>query len=181
MPLISGSTVPVVGASVSIAIPASGLLSVDVEPQVQSKWCWAAVGSALTRFYPGAALSQHEVASRVLAQDCTAANAGACNVGTTMGAVLRKLRFEDGQANIVALEAIATRIAAGRPVVIRVARVTGPSHFVLVKGYARGPRLIEVDDPDGGATQTISYDAFVHGQVTLGTWTDTFWTKPVGA
>jgi Papain-like cysteine protease AvrRpt2 len=178
MSLILRSATPLDGARVSTTIPPTWRVeTIDVKKQDLKKWCWAAIGSALTHHYhPGAPMTQQQVASRVLPKDCVA-NPDACNKMATMTTVLERLSFADGEANKVLFDEIAIPIAANRPIVIRVVRL-GTPHFVLVKGYAQGPRWLAIDDPSDGETRDIPYDALFRGQAhQLGSWTHTFWTK----
>jgi hypothetical protein len=174
MPLIASSATPLSAAS--SAVPPVVSLAVDVEVQQKTRWCWAAIGSALTRFYrPATPLTQRQTASVVLVRDCQA-NPDGCNHMLAMPLVLTRLGFADGHAGIVPFEDLVGPLSSGRPIAVRVSR-GGVQHFMLCKGYDQPRRLIEIDDPADGRTHAIPYDALRTGQSLLGSWLDTYTTR----
>lgn len=130
--------------------------------QTQRNWCWAAVGTALERFFRlGATHSQCELAQAVLspaATCCSQPGHPSCNRVALISDLLRFLGITRRQdppqpTTPVPFESIAADLAARRPVIcLMTHRSTGVTHFMVLVGADRraGVDWVAFDDPAVG-------------------------------
>jgi hypothetical protein len=156
----------------------------QVETQEESRWCWAAVSSAVDQYYsPLAFLSQCEVASEVLVQPdvCNDPDAyddsGALEVGLN---VIGRYDHVDPEGTKMTFDALQTEIDAGRPVCVCIQwDGSQNAHFVALCGYSEwsgGLRLVDVADPFY-PDSTQNFDAFPLSYHGGGSWLQTLFTK----
>ena len=129
--------------------------------QEQPLWCWAAVTTAIEKFFdPATTVTQCEVADRLLGLGCCG-NKPACNsaqrlddaLGPRLNAKLPfRLTFTD----------LAAQLDANFPVCVRIGWFGGGGHFVTISRcrVAGGQRLVVVEDPLFG-TSTVRYEHFI--------------------
>jgi Papain-like cysteine protease AvrRpt2 len=156
----------------------------QVENQEESKWCWAAVSSAVDRYYsPQSFLSQCEVASDVLepADVCDDPDKydrpGALAVGLN---VIGRDDRVDPVTGKIQFDELQTEIDAGRPVCVCIQwnGSANAAHFVALCGYREwsGLRLVDVADPFY-PDSTQDFDIFPLSYHGGGSWLQTYFTK----
>ena len=155
----------------------------EVEPQIESRWCWAAVSSSVDRFYAGGPrLSQCEVANKLMKVPCCDDH-GPCNKDqhledafASIGRPVRKV-----QAGFLSFDEIKREIDSHRPICVRIQWRAGGGHFVVIYGYReskKGRKLVVVSDPSPiFANSVLEYARFVDDYQSLGAWTHTFLTQ----
>lgn len=143
------------------AEPRSRKLSLTVEAQLQSNWCWAAVSKSLSIFYDQASTwTQCKIADAVLGRtDCCGSGAASplrCNIPfyldralTTTSNFVALIAAPGGQRPVT-FEDIKSEIAKGRAIATRVGWHGGGGHFQAITGWtisASGDEYITVWDP----------------------------------
>jgi hypothetical protein len=154
-------------------------------PQEGNNWCWAAVSEAIDGFYAagGAAMTQCQIAGRVLGANCCPAQRGGPHdverpLDDGLRAVnhLRALVVGRAADNIVRQE-----IAANRPVCVRISYSAVRGHAIALIGCARaaGGFLVEFADPDPAyaGTQHRGLYGVTPPLHLSGTWSQAFLTS----
>jgi hypothetical protein len=154
----------------------------EIETQKQDQWCWAAVSVSIEKYFEGErALSQCEMAHRVLGVDCCA-SAISCNKAAHLQKALseiHKLR-DDALPGSLSFTETKQEIENGMPIGVRIGWFGGGGHFVVIRGYREsgGEELVSIADP--WFVDSIQYfDVFSSNYLDLGKWTDTFRIKNV--
>jgi hypothetical protein len=157
----------------------------QVETQQESYWCWAAVTSAVDRYYsPNSFLAQCEVVSQFLPAASACLNPDKNNVPGVLENALSGMglgtKWNEDRIDFAILQ---TEIDAGRPVCVAIdwAGGSGVTHFVVLCGYQEwtdGSNILQTVDvadpfyPD--STRTFAdFPTFYHGG---GTWSQTYFT-----
>ena len=151
--------------------------SFQMETQCESEWCWAAVSTSVDHYFqPGSTLTQCEIASQVMLEDCCTKPRNeaemlqdALDAVGRLGTIMGRLTFEQLQAEI----------NAKRPVCVRIAWFGGSAHYVALSGYdvlSSGVRTVDVADPFY-PDSTEDFDLFPSAYHGGGEWTATFFTK----
>jgi len=158
-------------------------LGIQVEQQLLSRWCWAALGASLSAYYHGASLRQDELAGRVLGLDCTGfeteeALREQCNINFNLDKVLELVGcFSHWSPGKPPFERLQFEINNGHPVCCRVSWYEGDAHYILIRGYAIGEGLLYVEDPLHGPAR-VKYDDLPRNyHLSGGVWTETYWTR----
>jgi papain like cysteine protease AvrRpt2 len=154
-----------------------------VDTQEETNWCWAAVTSAVDRYYHrDSFLTQCEVVAR------TANGADACldpdehNTAGILDQALKTIGVEHFVDQSVPFHTLQTEIDAGRPVCVAIDWVGGGSHFVVLCGYqlwTDGTNVIEtvdVADPFY-ADSTCIFSSLTQAYQGLGKWAQTYLTN----
>jgi hypothetical protein len=169
--------------------PSSKKLAINVSPQTQTNWCWAAVSSSISHFFNAASSwSQCGVANSALHRtDCCgsgAADPSKCNQPWYLDqalAITGNLKlFVSSSLTFAQVKA---EIALGAPIGSRVGWNGGGGHFQVICGWletASGSEFIDVSDPIYLNTQ-ILFSSFASGYQSGGTWSHSYLTKPPGA
>lgn len=141
--------------------PRSRKLSLTVDAQLQSNWCWAAVSKSLSFFYDQSSTwTQCKIADAVLGrEDCCGSGASStirCNIPfyldralTTTSNFVALVAATGGQSPIT-FEELKSEIANGRAIATRVGWHGGGGHFQAITGWtvsASGDEYITVWDP----------------------------------
>jgi hypothetical protein len=156
-------------------------LTVPMQSQLQSNWCWAACTCSTSAFYdPGSTWGQCALVNAELGQTtCCADGASAdCDVPWYLDRVLQRTgNFRALVAGRETWDTVRREIGAGHPVGARIAWRGGGAHFVLLTGYwtSSGQEEIEVQDPLTGLS-TMALDVFAGNYKGAGTWTHTYLT-----
>jgi hypothetical protein len=159
-------------------------LPVQLQRQAQSNWCWASIAASLGRYYGTRRVEQHDVASALLGEDCSAfssdpALALRCNVCAMLDDALRWVGcFSHWSPGRPSFARIRVEIEAGRPLALSVNWHHGGSHFLLVTGYCRDTEELQVDDPLHGTTLQRYADFPQNYRTVGGVWRGTYWTCP---
>lgn len=163
----------------------TNVLSMTMQPQLQTNWCWSAVGTSVGLFFVTGAWTQCDTANGCLnlqGTDCCV-TPGPCNVYGYLNLALTYTKsFNTSFAGTVSAADIQAQIDQGFPVCVRVAWTGGGAHFLSITGYSY---------PNSDPTQvTIYLEDSIYGNSTMlladfptnyhggGTWTHTYLTQP---
>jgi len=169
------------------------VLSLSMEPQECTEWCWAATVLATCRCYqdPGPS-SQEELAAMVLSIPdsgcgCREDPDAPCNCPKNISFVLSTVndhgRDGPGGCGTLSFDDVKAEIDAGHPVAVDV--VLDPpgatGHAIVIYGYT-DDRMVFVADPmHAGDKITVGFDDFVSGLNTdHGAWRSAYRTKGTG-
>lgn len=162
-------------------------LCLHFEKQNRKNWCWACVASIVSTFYGSNKWSQSRIAWKVLGDDFNANDD-----------VPEKVLIDTQFNQCAQLEHVLNEVGClgswsgarppfrrlmreldlSRPVGVAVTWGRGGQHYVLIEGYNRIKRTINVLDPESGRF-TIAFDFFPEQFRDGGEWAETFWTiKP---
>lgn len=146
-------------------------LDFRMEEQAKTCLCWAAVGSALSRFYHSSeGLSQTEVVVKLLGRyesKLYSASKTLESLGLLRGVVEGPLPPAD----------IRKEIEAGYVVAVQIAWVFGGNHLVTVSGID-GTNRVWIDDPRVGSGW-LPYADLVSDAMGWSRWTKTFLTGSI--
>ena len=153
----------------------TGAVSLQVQRQQNSEWCWAAVSTSVDRFFrPDSTHTQCEIAGSVLNVKCCdgtqAVKSDACNTPHALHSVLGRLHLlaADPIVKPLAFDQVRREVDAGRPVCILIkwldnqGQVTNRGHFIALNGYRVTPaqkQFVSITDPMYGASE-IAFDQF---------------------
>lgn len=174
-------------------------LAFEMQTQLHSDWCWAAVAASVSRhFTPDSPWCQCKLASvmarittkreKLGAQACCARPtnkrlAAACNQAWYLDRALRIVGRSGGRAKKGALmfRRIRMEILAGRPVCARMQWGNATSgHFVLISGCresSRGGQWLYVEDPFYGNSTWLYHEFRSNYQYAGGRWSNTYPVK----
>jgi hypothetical protein len=157
-------------------------LALEIQPQLQKYWCWAACSSSTSAFFDGSSSwTQCRLANEELSQTtcCHNGGSGSCNQPWYVDRALRRTgnlaARSEGRAT---WEEVTGEIDAGRPVCVRIGWQGRGGHFVLITGYSEDERgrLLDVEDPWTGSA-SVEVDEFAERYQTTGRWTHTYLTR----
>ncbi|HKF49967.1 MAG TPA: papain-like cysteine protease family protein [Terracidiphilus sp.] len=159
-------------------------LDVCLEKQHRRNWCWAAIASALGRYYGTSGASQDEIASRALASDSSRGDERAevdeANVEFRLDRALQAAGcFSHWSAGKPVFERIRFEINMGRPLGARIEWHHGGAHYVVIHGYRDEGELVLVGDSQHGPGE-YALSRFPSLYREGGAWTETFWTSRGG-
>lgn len=166
--------------------PKTRCLSVDVQAQQQSLWCWLAVATTIEHFFePSSTLTQCQLADTMLGQSncCSDPSSAACNqAGDTSAALQQVGHFQSNTDGSLTFFQIKLEIGfAQDPIVVRIKWGNATvGHAVILSGYltdSEGEHWVVVDDPGAGTTELWTYDEFRTAYKGNGTWDITRRTK----
>jgi hypothetical protein len=159
------------------------LLNIHLQPQLLERWCWAAIASAMMRYYHSKDVGQATIAESVLAISCDGYETNElvreqCNQNTKLYKVLEYANcYSHWTPGKPAFERIQFEINAGRPLCCRIEWYKGDAHYVLIKGYNALAQELFIEDSLHGPAN-VSYKSFPSEYKTSGgAWTETYWTK----
>jgi hypothetical protein len=131
-------------------------LSLSVQKQLQSNWCWAAVATSVALFYRStSAWTQCRVASATLGRiDCcgpAASDPLGCNQPYFLDmALITTGHFAAMQAARLTGSQVSAEVSGQRPIGCRIEWTDGSGHFLTIVGIqtmASGTTYIDVSDP----------------------------------
>jgi hypothetical protein len=159
----------------------SPLLNVTIPPQGQLNWCWAAVTSGIFSYYFGpAAISQCQVASRVLNRPGCCPSPETCNEQQRLEHALFSVRCTASppQQGPLMPNVLLNELNQRRPVCAHITwPLGGPQHFIALTGYQQAPTLmIAVQDPLR-APRMYPYQQLVMNYENGGRWDFTYFTS----
>jgi hypothetical protein len=148
-------------------------VSLAMQQQQKSEWCWAAVSASVDRFFrPGSTHTQCDIAGSVLELPCcnpTPAQAGPCNVPHDLHTVLGRLHLLAGDPVLKPLTfpEIQKEIDAARPICVLIKWLDKNGqptrgHFIAISGYRVTPaqkQFLSIADPFFGSSE-IDYTIF---------------------
>jgi Hemopexin/Papain-like cysteine protease AvrRpt2 len=151
----------------------------QVEPQLESEWCWAAVSTSVAHYYvPSSKVTQCEVVNQQLNRTdcCSSPGSNSCNQPGYLDQALQyvgNFASEEGQGSF---QDLTNALSSGTPPCIRIGWSGGGGHFIGVYGCQAGD-LILVTDPIYGDS-IVTYDTLTGGAYQgSGTWTNTYFTQ----
>ncbi|KAA5831778.1 papain-like cysteine protease family protein [Saccharopolyspora hirsuta] len=154
--------------------PAQHVLALVVERQERADWCWAAVACSVARFWGCHDWSQERVAAATPRPGQPSSGSDFARLDDALSAVGCFDHWSPGHPGFARL---ATEIAVGRPVGVQV-QAADFAHFVLVIGYHRGRRELQIADPaHGPSVQPCDRFPICYPPVP-GFWQGTYWTRP---
>lgn len=145
-------------------------LSLSVQRQLRSEWCWAAVSVSIDHFFRSASThTQCDVAGSVLNLPCcdgTPSQVEPCNTPHTLHTVLGRFHLlaADPIVSPLTFPRVRTEIDAGRPVCALIkwldseSNVTHRGHFIAINGYRVTPaqrEFVSVTDPMYGSSEVL--------------------------
>ncbi len=150
-------------------------VSLRVQHQEKTEWCWAAVSTSIDHFFrPDSTHTQCDIASSVLNRNCcggaTSSSSDACNMPQALNPVLGRFHLlaADPILKPLTFDQVRSEIDAGRPVCVLIKwldnqnQITNRGHFIAVNGYRVTPAqklFVSITDPLYGASE-IAYDQF---------------------
>ncbi len=145
------------------------ILDYFTQEQLNSNWCWAAVGSSISNFYNSESFwPQKELAAQMLNMPSCITNPGnpGCNLTLNLSDVLTFLGHYAGETDgAVTLKTLQEFIEFGNPVCCQFQMNQHATHFVSVFGFINND--IYVGDPQVG-NYKVKYDSFFNYRG--GTW-----------
>jgi hypothetical protein len=174
-----------VGAGFCVPALVDGAVKLDVclEKQEFRNWCWAAIASALGRYYGTLKASQEEIVGNAFANDHSGAPgelAERKNVEFRLDRALRTVGcFSHWSEGKPLFERIRFEINLGRPIGARIEWYQGGAHYVLIHGYRDdGERVLVADSQHGSGEFVLKEFPSLYRE--RGAWTETFWTTQTG-
>jgi hypothetical protein len=151
----------------------------EVQKQLESEWCWAAVSTSINHFYnPASTVTQCQVVNNQLGRtDCCSNPASSnCNVPGYLDKALQYVGNFASDKGLGTYQDAFNALNAGTPPCIRIGWSGGGGHFIIING-CQAPSYLSVTDPIYGDS-IVAYTTFTSGKYQgSGTWTDTFFTK----
>lgn len=161
------------------------LLEVRLEEQLKSNWCWAAIASALGRYYGTSEASQREIAARLLDESggeiaCDASLEERANKAYRLDrAMVAAGCFSHWSAGKPVFDRVRFEINLGRPFCARIEWHHGAAHYVLIHGYRESGESILVADSLHGPGE-YPLPEFPSRYREGGAWTESFWSTRMG-
>lgn len=162
----------------------SKTLGFNIEHQVQTEWCWAAVSKSVSVFFnAGSPWTQCTIVNAELGRtDCCADGSSAsCNCPWYLDKALQRVnnlkKLSDSATDTAAVR---SEIDGGDPLGVRIGWNGGGGHFVALYGYDDSDPtnlLLMIGDPWTG-TSIVPFDVFSTNYQGMGTWTDSYFTQP---
>ncbi|WP_103068633.1 papain-like cysteine protease family protein [Aquimarina sediminis] len=159
-------------------------LPIDINKQLKSRWCWAAIASAVGNYYQTCTIKQKSLVKKILRDvdydqsKYTESEIQEKNINFKLDIALKFVgSFSHWTLGKPIFERIQFEINQGRPLGVRLEWFKGGAHYILVKGYnAEEGNLIIEDSLHGSSIQL--YDTFPEKYREGGAvWTETFWTN----
>jgi len=150
-------------------------VSVTIEKQQRTEWCWAAVSVSVNAFFrPGASHTQCDLAGAILKLPCCAgqqpSQSAACNVPHDIHTVLGRLHLlaADPIVKPLSFAEVQDEIDHGRPVCVLIkwlgsnGQPGDRGHFIAIDGYRITPaqkQFVSIGDPCYGPSE-VDYEQF---------------------
>lgn len=163
-------------------------LPIAVESQKKSRWCWAALTSAIVQYYKGVGLAQSTIVDNLLTDfrddddddddRYSKDDIDNQNINFNLDVALKEVDcFSHWTIGKPSFERIQFEINQGRPFGVRLEWFRGGAHYVLIKGYDTTDKILIIEDSLHGASRQ-EYKEFPEKYKESGAvWTETFWTK----
>ena len=159
-------------------------LPVAVGQQLRSRWCWAAIASALATYYQTMFITQVQIVDCLLS-DFDGGNDLYSNedllernVNFKLDVALKFVNcFSHWTIGKPAFERIQFEINQGRPLGVRLEWFKGGAHYILVNGYNDQDGSIMIEDPLHGP-HVQDFNLFPGNYRESGAvWTESFFTN----
>ena len=159
--------------------PLDVAVAFEVQKQLESEWCWAAVSTSVNHFYkPSSTITQCQVVNHQLNRSdcCSSPGSTSCNQSGYLDQALQyvgNFASDKGQGSF---QDVFNAVAAGTPPCIRIGWSGGGGHFIGVNA-CEAPDFVAVTDPIYGDS-IVTYETLTTGKYEgSGNWTNTFFTK----
>lgn len=157
------------------------ITDLQIEPQIMSQWCWAAVALSVRKFYDNQfAVTQSAFVSEMLnIPQCRHIPFAFCNQRFSLQIALESLQvLEEKLDEPCAEEDIITEISNGRPIGCQLVRNGFDGHYILIKGVSgTGSSLqLEIADPFDGDYRVLSFRELLF-EYRESQWEQTFFTR----
>lgn len=157
-------------------------LKLDLVPQAQSKWSWAAVSQSVLKKNQGKNISQCAMASRFNHGKpgdycCSPGHAKSprCNQGTKIYRALDHYGLLQRHLfSPVSTQTLEEEVQAGFPVPIRIKWHSGSAHYLLVYGVSKDGISVWDPSPRGGSRTLSRRELETYNG---GKWVETFLTR----
>jgi hypothetical protein len=131
-------------------------LGVELQPQEQTYWCWAAVVASIVAFFdPRDTATQCAVANAVLRRRtcCESGSSSDCNAEASLGRALDEAGHLAEVHRTAEFANLQREIDAKRPMCGRIEWERGQGHFLVIDGFQQGaPEIVHVQDPLAAAS-----------------------------
>ncbi len=145
-------------------------LPFQVERQIRPHVCWAAIASAVSRFYsPDNYLTQEELIEQAFGQ-------GANKFWYPEAALKLAGNYREKCARPLTFAELSAEIHNWRVVVVRIWWEFGGGHLVAIAGVSQQAELA-VEDPMNGPS-ICPYDVFIQKYLGAGRWSHSYLTQP---
>lgn len=159
-------------------------LPITVGKQLRSRWCWAAIASALATWYKTGRIDQVQLADSLLKDPVAAKDVYTeedlleRNINFKLDVALQYVNcFSHWTPGKPIFERIQFEINQGRPLGVRLEWFKGGAHYILVNGYNDRDRSIMIEDPLHGPV-VQEFNRFPNKYQGSGAvWTETFYTN----
>jgi hypothetical protein len=157
-------------------------LSLAMQAQLQSQWCWAACSVSVSLFYDSASgWTQCSLVNAELGQStcCQNGSTSQCNQPWYLErALTRTGNLASWSGGTATIAQIRSEIRSGRPLGARIGWSGGGGHFVMIAGYRScdPDDYIDVRDPIYGSSD-IALATFTSSYQGTGSWTHTYYTE----
>jgi hypothetical protein len=150
-------------------------LPIAVGKQVRSRWCWAAIASAVAGYYKTRSIDQVQLVDSLLPPALLEKN-----VNFKLDVALKYVNcFSHWTIGKPIFDRIQFEINQGRPLGVRLEWFTGGAHYILVNGYNDRDGSIMIEDPLHGPGVHV-FELFPdHYRGPGAVWTETFWTNKI--
>lgn len=159
---------------------ALAVLNFNMQHQLQSEWCWAAVSVSVAHYYDAhSSWTQCRMvnAQKGLATCCQNGGSDDCNQpGFLDDALTRAGHLNSETGGTTAIDTVLEDLTAANPVCIRIGWSGGGGHFIAATG-AEDPDIMMVDDPIYGHS-VLTYNTLANDYQGSGSWTNSYYTKP---
>jgi Domain of unknown function (DUF5050)/Papain-like cysteine protease AvrRpt2 len=157
-------------------------LPFEVQPQLESEWCWAAVSTSVAKYYtPSTTVTQCAVVNQQLGRSDCCSNPGSnnCNQPGYLDQALQFVGNFASETGPVSFDDVVLVLDWGTPPCIRIGWSGGGGHFIGVQGCQPNGFLL-VTDPIYGDS-IVTYDTLTTGMYQgNGIWTTTYCTQASG-
>ncbi|WP_445496321.1 papain-like cysteine protease family protein [Photorhabdus sp. SF281] len=152
-------------------------LPFNMQRQIQSNWCWAAVPVSVGLYFNTGFWTQCDVADKQLKRATCCRFPGPCNVyGYLDQALMYTRSLANFYTNLMKMSEIKAQIDARCPICLRCAWYGGGAHFLAIIGYNPVTENISVTDSIyGNSIQSFSLFPFSYNGG--GNWTHTYLTR----
>ncbi len=154
-------------------------LSFDMQPQIQSLWCWAATSVSVSIFYDNMSeWTQCLVAEEAFSSGCCQSPMP-CDKLWYLHEALTITNNLDHYEERLTHSDVERELQAGRVIGCRVGWRGGGGHFMVLHGCktVNNSTYFSIDDPIYGKSE-ITETAFLDSYQGSGSWTHSFITKP---
>jgi Papain-like cysteine protease AvrRpt2 len=161
-------------------------LPLNMQPQQQTEWCWAAVAVSVSLFYnSGSSWIQCSVVNSELNQSscCQNGPSAVCNQPWYLDSALQRTgNLDHWVQGSASFSQSSLEVKQGKPLGVRIGWLGGGGHFIAISGYddsnAAAPLAYVCDPNPGVGPSWVSYNTLVNSYQGSGQWTTCYYTRP---